>query len=117
VGRCLRPTPLDRLSARCDDLTFIVTHFQPHRNGDAVSRILTAESLSRLLPAHQYKRRSGKFKDNDLGFVQMDIKHLPKLRTANGESCERYLYEAIDRCLRWVYLAVKDNDPTTSAVA
>ena len=47
----------------------------------------------------------------------MDIKHLPKLRTANGESRKRYLYVAIDRCSRWVYLAVKDDELTTSAIA
>jgi hypothetical protein len=47
----------------------------------------------------------------------MDIKHLPKLQTANGESRKRYLYVAIDRCSRWVHLAVYDNELTTSAVA
>ena len=31
-----------------DDLTFIVTHFLPHLNRDAVYRILKAEGLNRL---------------------------------------------------------------------
>ena len=100
-----------------DDLTFVVTHFLPHLNRDAVYRILKAEGLGRLPPAHQRQRESGTFKDYDLGFVHMDIKHLPKLRTANGESRKRYLYVAIDRCSRWVYLAVKDDELTTSAIA
>ena len=73
-----------------DDLTFIVTHFLPHLNRDAVYRILKAEGLGRLPPAQQRKRESGTFKDYDLGFVHMDIKHLPKLQTANGESRKRY---------------------------
>ena len=47
----------------------------------------------------------------------MDIKHLPKLQTTNGERRKRYLYVAIDRCSRWVHLAVKDDELTTSAVA
>jgi transposase InsO family protein len=47
----------------------------------------------------------------------MDIKHLPKLRTANGESRKRFLYVAIDRCSRWVHLAVKDDELTESAIA
>ena len=34
-----------------DDLTFVVTHFLPHLNRDAVYRILKAEGLSRLPPA------------------------------------------------------------------
>jgi transposase len=63
-----------------DDLTFVVTHFLPHLNRDAVYRILKAEGLGRLPPAQQRKRESGTFKDYDLGFVHMDIKHLPKLR-------------------------------------
>ena len=36
-----------------DDLTFVVTHFLPHLNRDAVYRILKAEGLNRLPPAHQ----------------------------------------------------------------
>ena len=55
-----------------DDLTFVVSHFLPHLNRDAVYRILKAEGLGRLPPAHQRKR--GTFKDYDLGFVHMDIK-------------------------------------------
>lgn len=47
----------------------------------------------------------------------MDIKHLPTLETANGERRKRYLYVAIDRCSRWVHLAVQDNELTGSAVA
>jgi hypothetical protein len=34
-----------------DDLTFVVTHFLPHLNRDALYRILKAEGLGRLLPA------------------------------------------------------------------
>jgi transposase InsO family protein len=100
-----------------DDLTFVVSHFLPHLNRDAVYRILKAEGLGRLPPAHQRKRESGAFKEYDLGFVHMDIKHLPKLQTANGERRKRYLYVAIDRCSRWVHLAVKDDELTGSAIA
>jgi transposase len=100
-----------------DDLTFIVTHFLPHLNRDAVYRILKAEGLGRLPPAQQRKRKIGTFKDYDLGFIHIDIKHLPKLETANGERRKRFLYVAIDRCSRWVHLAVKDDELTTSAVA
>jgi transposase len=100
-----------------DDLTFVVTHFLPHLNRDAVYRILKAEGLGRLPPAQHRKRESGTFKDYDLGFVHMDIKHLPKLQTANGERRKRYLSVAIDRCSRWVHLAVKDDELTSSAIA
>src|SRR5215210_5983117 len=100
-----------------DDLTFIVTHFLPHLNRDAVYRILKAEGLGRLPPAQQRQRRSGTFKEYDLGFVHIDIKHLPKLQTANGERRKRYLYVAIDRRSRSVHLAVKDDETEASAIA
>src|SRR5689334_23274676 len=100
-----------------DDLTFVVTHFLPHLNRDAVYRILKAEGLGRLPLASRARKQNGTFKDYDLGFVHVDVKHLPKLRTANGESRKRSLYVAIDRASCFVHLAVKDDETTTSAVA
>jgi hypothetical protein len=49
--------------------------------------------------------------------VHIDIKHLPKLQTANGERRKRYLYAAIDRRSRSVHLAVKDDETEKSAIA
>ena len=100
-----------------DDLTFVVTHFLPHLNRDAVYRILKAEGLGRLPPASRSRKPNGTFKDYDLGFVHVDVKHLPKLRTGDGESRKRYLYVAIDRASRFVHLAVKDDETERSAVA
>src|SRR5690349_20051348 len=88
-----------------DDLTFVVTHFLPHLNRDAFYRILKAAGLGRLPRADRARRSHSSFKAYDLGFVHMDIKHLPKLRTANGESRKRFLYVAIDRASRFVHLA------------
>jgi transposase len=101
-----------------DDLTFVVSHFLPHLNRDSVWRILRAEGLSRRPPSSDKPRRGqGTFKDYDLGFVHIDIKHLPKLRTADGERRKRYLYVAIDRRSRSVHLAVKDDETEKSAIA
>src|SRR3954468_24600702 len=80
-----------------DDLTFIVSHFLPHLNRDAVSRILKAEGLNRLPPAERTRKPHSAFREYDIGFVHMDVKHLPKVRTQEGESRKRYLYVAIDR--------------------
>jgi len=103
-----------------DDLTFVVTHFLPHLNRHSVWRILRAQGLSRRPPppsSDRPTRGQGKFKDYDLGFIHIDIKHLPKLQTANGERRKRYLYVAIDRCSRSVHLAVKDDETERSAIA
>src|SRR3954454_20312252 len=102
-----------------DDLTFVITHFLPHLNRDSIWRILKAEGLNRRpKPAPtQPAKGQGTFKDDDLGFVHIDIKHLPKLQTANGERRKRYLYVAIDRRSRAVHLAVKDDETEASAMA
>src|SRR3712207_3902008 len=102
-----------------DDLTFVVGHFLPRLNRDSVWRILRAEGLSRRRPPPSTRpaRGRGTFKDHDLGFVHVGIKHLPKLRTADGERRKRYLYVAIDRRSRSVHLAVKDDGTERSAVA
>src|SRR3954467_10743657 len=102
-----------------DDLTFVITHFLPHLNRDSIWRILKTEGLNRRpKPAStQPVKGQGSFKDYDLGFGHIDIKHLPKLQTANGERRKRYLYVAIDRRSRSVHLAVKDDETEQSAIA
>src|SRR3954452_13075892 len=62
-----------------DDLTFVISHFLPHLNRDSIWRILKAEGLNRRpKPAStQPAKGHGTFKDYDLGFVHIDIKHLP----------------------------------------
>jgi transposase InsO family protein len=101
-----------------DDLTFVVTHFLPHLNRDSIWRILRAQGLNRRRPLSvKPTRGGGTFRDYDLGFIHIDIKHLPKLQTANGERRKRYLYVAIDRRSRSVHLAVKDDETEKSAIA
>ncbi len=102
-----------------DDLTFVVTHFLPHLNRDSIWRILKAEGLNRRpTPASSRPvKGKGAFKEYDLGFIHIDIKHLPKLKTSDGERRKRYLYVAIDRCSRSVHLAVKDDETEKSAIA
>jgi len=95
----------------------VVRHFLPHLGRDNVYRILRAEGLSRLPPAERSTKKVGRFKDYELGFVHLDVKHLPKLRTADGEGRKRFLFVAIDRRSRWVHLAVKDDETEASAVA
>ncbi len=101
-----------------DDLTFVVRHFLPYLNRDSVWRILKDAGLNRRPPKVQVRpaRGDGIFKDYDLGYVHIDVKHLPKLRTADGETRKRYLYVAIDRCTRNVHLAVYEAENAENAV-
>jgi transposase len=88
-----------------DDLTFVVTHFLPPLNRDSIWRILKAEGLHRRPTPASSRPAKGKgtFQEYDLGFIHIDSKHLPKLRTSDGERRKRYLYVAIDRCSRSVH--------------
>ena len=100
-----------------DDLTFVVTHFLPHLDRDNVYRILKAEGLSRRPPPATPERAAAKFGEYELGFVHMDVKHLPKLRTRDGELRKRFLFVAIDRRSRSAHLAVRDDETEANARA
>src|SRR5213078_1119552 len=100
-----------------DDLTFVVRHFLPHLGRDNVYRILKAEGLSRRPVRAAPETPAGKFKEYELGFVHVDVKHPPELRTADGECRERFPFVAIDRRSRRVHLAVKDEGTEASAKA
>ncbi len=100
-----------------DELTFVVAHFLPHLDRDNVYRILKAEGLSRRPAPATPERAAAKFREYELGFVHMDVKHLPRLRTAGGEWRKRFLFVAIDRRSRSVHLAVKDDETEASATA
>src|SRR5436309_14332227 len=100
-----------------DDLTFVVRHFLPHLGRDNVYRILKAGGLSRRPAPTTPETPAAKFKEYELGFVHVDVKHLPKLRTADGECRKRYLFVAIDRRSRSVHLAVKDEETEAAAKA
>src|SRR3712207_6471229 len=98
-----------------DELTFVVRHFLPHLDRDNVHRILKAAGLSRRPAPAAPERPAGKFKEHELGFVHLDVKHLPKLRTGDGAWRKRFLFVAIDRRSRSVHLAVKDDETEASA--
>jgi transposase InsO family protein len=44
----------------------------------------------------------------------MDVKYLPQMQ---NEARRRYLFVAIDRATRWVFVAIKDNKTAASAKA
>jgi transposase InsO family protein len=98
-----------------DDLAFVVRHFLPHLDRDDVYRILRAAGLSRRPPPAAPERAAAKFGEYELGFVHLDVKHLPKLRTSDGELRKRFLFVAIDRRSRSVHLAVRDEETEANA--
>lgn len=100
-----------------DDLTFVIGRFLPHLGRDNVYRLLEAAGLGRRPAPAASDKAVGKFKGYELGFVHMDVKHLPKLPIADGQWRKRFLFVAIDRRSRSVHLAVKDDETEASARA
>ncbi|WP_081126054.1 IS481 family transposase [Metallibacterium scheffleri] len=97
-----------------DDLLVVVREFL----NPAVSR----SGLMRCLTRHGLNRRPVEdkdapivrktFKDYAPGFVHMDIKYLPQMA---DESARRYLFVAIDRATRWVFLRIYADQSEASS--
>ena len=62
---------------------------------DALYRILKAEGLNRRPPTEQARKPHGTFRDYEVGFIHVDVKHLPKLQDRDRVMRKRYLYVAI----------------------
>lgn len=52
------------------------------------------------------------FKDYKPGYLHLDIKYLPQMP---GERRRRYLYVAIDRPTRWVYIKILPDKESDTA--
>ncbi len=61
-------------------------------------------------PQQSHKR----FKHYEPGYVHMDVKFLPQMQ---GQSKRSYLFVAIDRATRWVFVQIKGNKTAVSAKA
>ena len=75
--------------------------------------VLRAE-LARQDAGDDEKPRHKPFKDYEPGYVHIDIKHLPQMP---DEEQKRYLYVAIDRATRWVYLEIRRSQSAKDARA
>lgn len=101
-----------------DDLTFVLRHFLPHLNRDSVWRILKDAGLNCWSPKSKIRpaRGDSTFRDYDLGYVHIYVRHFPKLQTQNDKARKCFLYVAIDCCSRLVHLAVYNAENAANAV-
>jgi transposase InsO family protein len=98
-----------------DDLLAVSREFiDEHLTRSALHRLLVRHGASRqpaetaAAPAHK------PFKTYEPGYLHMDVKYLPQMP---GETARRYLFVAIDRATRWVYIAIKPNKTAACARA
>lgn len=113
--RCMVLLPLDDLVAVVrefinPDVSRAGLHRCLSRHGVANLRQLQAKAL---VDAGETKAPLKTFKDYEPGFVHVDIKYLPQMP---DESERRYLFVAIDRATRWVFMHIYANQSEDSSV-
>ncbi len=102
--------PLDDLLAFTRE--FICAHVS--RSGlDRCLRRHEAGNLNDLKPREPAVVHKA-FKSYQPGYVHMDVKYLPQMQ---DESSRRYLFVAIDRATRWVFVQFKTHKTAASAKA
>ncbi len=98
-----------------DDLVALTQRFVcPHASRSGIARLLTREGLSRLedLQPKIAAQPAKTFKSYEPGFVHVDIKYLPQM---SDEDARRYLFVAIDRATRWVFVRIYDDQSEASS--
>lgn len=100
-----------------DDLLVVTREFihsEVSRSGlDRCLRRHGVSNLNALKPETVKPPKTPKtFKDYQPGFLHIDVKYLPQMP---DETQRRYLFAAIDRASRWVYVEVLDDKSARSA--
>ncbi len=100
-----------------DDLLVVTRkHINEKVSRAGLGRLLRREGVSNLrelYPKEEEEEKPKKtFKDYAPGFIHIDLKYLPRMPDQKSRS---YLYVAIDRATRWVYLEVMDDKTALSA--
>ena len=99
-----------------DDLLAVTREFiNPAVSRSGLDRCLRRHGVSRLkdlMPDTEPKPSPKKFKSYEVGYVHVDVKYLPQMP---DESQRKYLFVAIDRASRWVYLEVLPDQSIASA--
>ena len=101
-----------------DDLLAVTREFiNPAVSRAGLGRCLRRHGVSDLrdLVVHDNAAPAVKktFKDYEPGFVHIDIKYLPQMP---DETARRYLFVAIDRATRWVFIEIYGDQTESSSV-
>ena len=104
-----------------DDLLVITREFiHPEATRSGIHRTLARHGVSNLKALLRERAEEGEapekvvktFKDYVPGFVHVDVKYLPKMADKPSRD---YLFVAIDRATRWVYLEILPNKSARQA--
>ena len=98
-----------------DDLLSVVHEFiHPSMSRSALDRLLRRRGVSRLPVEPAPQRPTQRFKAYQPGYLHMDVKYLPQMPDETGR---RYLFVAIDRATRWVFVQIRPNKTAASVSA
>lgn len=101
------------LDLSLDDLLAVVHEFiHPTITRSALHRLLKRHGISKRESVDADKPKAKPFKAYVPGFVHVDVKYLPQMV---DEDRRRYLFVAIDRATRWVFIAVYATKTATNA--
>jgi transposase len=119
VEETLVVTLRETLYLALDDLLVVTReHINPAVSRSGLARCLKKHGMSKLsdvLPQAEGEEPTAKktFKDYEPGYLHIDIKYLPKMP---DETSRRYLFVAIDRATRWVFLHIYNDMTQESSV-
>ncbi|GAA3893243.1 IS481 family transposase [Halomonas cibimaris] len=101
-----------------DDLLTVAREFlHPDLSRSALERLMKRRELPSLAHLRQQEQAAQApphkpFKRYEPGYIHVDVKYLPQMP---DESRKRYLFVAIDRATRWVYLEVREHQSAHDA--
>lgn len=98
-----------------DDLLAVIREFLcPDVSRSGLDRCLRRHGVGNLneLKPKTPQEAPKSFKAYEPGYLHIDIKYLPQMA---DETRRRYLFVAIDRATRWIYVALKPNKTAASA--
>ena len=87
---------------------------QPAMSRSALDRLLRRRGHSRLPVPQKTPSTVKAFKAYEPGYVHVDLKYLPQMA---DEATRRYVFVAIDRATRWVFIQIKSNKTAAAARA
>ena len=101
-----------------DDLLAVTHEFiNPDVSRSGLSRCLRRHAVPSLKALRERQQQADRaqpkrFKDYEPGFVHVDLKYLPQMP---DEDQRKYLFAAIDRATRWVYVEILADKAATTA--
>src|SRR5574337_2130 len=96
-----------------DDLLAVVREFiEPDMSRSALDRLLRRRGHSRLPVPAKPANATQPFKAYEPGYIHIDVKYLPQMA---DETARRYVFVAIDRATRWVFIDIKSHKTAAAA--